>query len=291
MERQIIIRDEANRLNGVLVEDGLFIPSIQRTLEVVDEDDEGINVIYEKNHLKLVENPVTREWWLLDGNGAPRIIPKNNFRPLVCKNLKWIALPIPKNGCASLLKSALYYDNYITEPERSDNEMAWVAFNKKRSLVELPYYKARDGGMLTDGTHKVFMVVSDERSRLLRWMNWQNTNRYNKFYSYDLPTEKLVDELLWSRRFITKGFYTCDQHALSQKVFTDRFCELYFKGDKELFERSVERVDLKELPEFFLKNFGKQLVKNNVTPENKKRFRWEELTDSQRVLIDRLAAD
>lgn len=291
MQKAIIIRDEVNSLPAVIRNDGVFVPAINKSLEVVGEDEEGIGVIYEKHHLKLIENPVTGEWWLMNGDGSPRIVPKNNFRPLVCKAHGWVTLPVPKNGCASLLKTALHYDNYITDAETKSNEMAWVAFDKKRSLVEVPYYEVKESGILSNGSFKVFIVVSDERSRLLRWMNWQNTNRYNKYYTYSLPPEKLADEMLWSRKFITRGLCGCDQHALGQKVFVERFRDMFFNGDQALFDRCVERVDLKELPDFYIKSFGKPLIKNNVTPDAKKIFRWESLTAAQREAIDRMAAE
>lgn len=55
-----------------------------------------------------------------------------------------------------------------------------------------------------------------------------------------------------------------------------------------MFDKLVDKVDLKDLADYHRDVLGVELLKNNVTPPEKKRFSWESLTDAQRERINAL---
>lgn len=285
----MLIRDESNRVPAEVGEGGLYIIPLQEEYEILDHREDCILFIYNNTQLSLHRNPATGEWWLMNGDGLPRIIPKNYYYAMKCGRQGWLTFPVPKNGCASLLKSALHYDGQLTTAETKGDEFAWAAFNQKRRAVEIPLerFKATREALLE--SHRAFIVSSPERERVLRWMNWVNTNRYNKFYTYDLPPEKLAEEILWSHAFVTKDPYICDPHAVSQRVFRQRFADILFDGDREGFDKRVETVELKDLPSFYRDAFGAELVKNNITPEARKIFKWDSLSPQIQQKIEEIA--
>lgn len=61
-----------------------------------------------------------------------------------------------------------------------------------------------------------------------------------------------------------------------------------YGGDVEKYERLVDKVDLKDLADYHRDVLGVELLKNNVTPPERKRFSWEGLTEVQRERIDAL---
>lgn len=76
------------------------------------------------------QNPITGQWWMLRDSDICPTISKTFEVPtrfVVCHKLKYVSLIIPRNGCSSLITSALYYDNKIdAEFVKQMNEKRWL---------------------------------------------------------------------------------------------------------------------------------------------------------------------
>lgn len=254
----------------------------EKRIAINGKNGDRLEVLYGIEPGSLLRNPVTGEWWALNQYGSPWIVAENHYRPIICHAHKWICFIIPKNGCSSVLKSALYYDGMLSTEEYKGSKFIWDGcFTERNESKKLEYLETMSiDTMYPD--YKKFVVLCDERDRVMRWMNYLNKARYARYYSYELDDKSLADEMLWSMRTVAfSNRYSCDQHILPQSVFLYRYKEIY-KGMDE-----VERVQLSELPEWYERNFGEPLVKNNISDPASKRFHFENLTASQQEIIEK----
>lgn len=134
---------------------------------------------------------------------------------------------------------------------------------------------------------KRFIVLSEEDKRIVRWMNWLCNRRYCRFYSFDLPDERLVDEFLWSLPYVALNRGSkADYHCLPQRLYMKLVINEQYDGDIESFNKLVDKVDLKDLADYHRDVLGVELLKNNVTSSDKKRFSLESLTEVQREKLE-----
>lgn len=264
-------RIELTRKNGYLINEALKL-----VFEIVDCTEDEYTVIYNCANMFIRRNPVTNEWWLLDSDRTPFIVAMNYYRPVYCGKHKWMCHTIGKNGCASLIKSALWYDGRMTEEQRDGNEFVWGDYPSLCSGQKLTFDMTK---MSLPEDWKKFIVVSPPLERFARWVNWVLKNRYNKYYSFDLPKDKFLDEVVWSYPLVTSHFLKCDPHALSQETFIERIVQMYYGGDRERFNREVERVELKDLKEFYLDTFKEPLILNNVSRPEERVYSAKDIED------------
>lgn len=280
-------------MDGIVTLKGILVPSKSNILSIIGDDCyvpvvgkyrgmeiEKINVLFGKQLGSLVKNPITGEWWVLDHYGSPWIIGDNHYRPIICHKQKWICFIIPKNGCSSIVKSAHYYDGDLTDEEFKSDMFIWDArFTERNERRKMEYHEVK----MIDSAYsdyKKFIVLTDEKDRVMRWINWNSKHQYNKFYSYGLSDDDLLEEFFWSMKFIAfANPNVCDQHLLPQRCFIEKWNILYENM------KDVEVVQLSELPVWYEKAFGSPLIKNNVTSPSEKRYDWNRLTDNQRQQI------
>lgn len=177
------------------------------------------------------------------------------------------------------MKSALWYDGKMTEEEKNGNNFVWGDYNNRCQRKQLNFEQLR---LPIISEYKKFVVLSDEIDRKLRWMNWVHKNKYNRYYTFDLPKDKAIEELIWSIPLLVAHPYKSDPHCLSQKHFLESFVKIHYEGDTEKFNNEVIKVELKNLKEFYQDNFGEPLILNNVSDPKKKRFSINDLSERQR---------
>lgn len=253
---------------------GFFFRGNEPVFEVFEEGEGFMGVLGQNDYRQLRQNPATKEWWLLDSIGTPFIVPKNHYLPFFCTKHKWVSYVIGKNGCASLLKSALWYDGDITLQQKNDNKFVWEHYMQECGKHRVGYLQAKN----IPKDFKKFIVLSDPIERVVRWMNWVYRFKYNKWYTYDQPKEKLVEELIWSLQLTTKHPFKSDSHVLPQSEFIKNITKLFYDGDSALFDKEVERVDLKNLQEFYRDTFGEPFVLNNISKPEDRVFSVSDLT-------------
>lgn len=259
-----------------IIGQGQYVPSVGKYRKIPFE---RVDVMFGNQLGSLVQNPFTKEWWLLDSSGSTWIVPLNHYKPVICHKQKWICFIIPKNGCSSILKSALWYDGLIDEEALKDENHIWNSNYMPKVCERLMEYTETTNIDELYPDYKKFIVLGNEKERLMRWMNWMNKRQYNKFYSYDASDVDLAEEMLWSLDLLTQNPFVCDQHVLPQNVFIEQYSKVYKGMDK------VERVDLKDLPEWYQKSFGAPLIKNNVSSAKDKRFIYDYLSVELKMSI------
>lgn len=241
------------------------------------------------------QNPITGQWWMLRDSDICPTISKTFEVPtrfVVCHKLKYVSLIIPRNGCSSLVSSALYYDNKIdAEFVKQMNEkrhQIWLYKKGDKKLVNAVRVPVTEIEEIENGKYKdykKFIVVDDERHRYVRWMNRLLSNHYNPQVDYDLSDDKLFDELTWMYQYCNgKGsIYQCDEHAMPIRRYKE-IASKTFK-DSDFFSREFEEVELKNLRTWFKDNFDAPMIENNVSTPEERKWKWEEFTDEQQAAI------
>lgn len=226
-----------------------------------------------------MQNPVTRELWVLDRTGAPLKYTKRDerYKVGVCRTLRCTFPIVSRNGCSSLVKTALVADGLMDE---SDTRFVWST--RVFGGAVLP--PAR--GCVLDGVedYRRFVVVDDERRRTFRWVDHVLRHGLCPYLRRpgELSREDHLREALWAGPILFGDPWANDQHAIPQKLYLERLERYALKGGAAL--ESFERVPLENLADWFAEAFGRPLVKNNVTPAAKRIF--GDPTDAERALVD-----
>ena len=270
MQKQIDIVYKNQRFIAYWNGKSSYVVSNNISFEVFYEQDEEINgsvfhvitVNLKGDLVKLVYNPVCDNYWLCNMSGAPWLAANNIYKPIKCDTLKYITFPISKNGCSCLLKSALHYDNHISQEVTNSEKFIWEnpqVFSKVRMENS-----DRENFVERYKDYKKFIVLQPENERFIRFLNWSHKQKYNVFYNFNLSLEDSRKEHEWSMPLITINPYYCDQHALSQDAHIEQYVNLFYNGDKSEFDKDVEIVQLKDLPEWFAETFKAPMIMNNI---------------------------
>lgn len=269
-KNQISIAYQQMRLTAFWDGKSSYITTGGAKFEFFYEKDEIINnsvfhviaVVINNNFGKLIYNPISDNYWFCNMVGCPWITPNNIYYPIKCETLNYIGFPIPKNGCSCILKSALYYDTFISNEAAKSEKFIWEDANIY-SNVRMKV-NSRENFIDNYKNYKKFIVIQPENERFIRFLNWSHKRRYNTYYNFDLSLENSKKEHEWALPLITIDPYCSDQHAITQSVHIKQYIDLFYAGDKKAFDKDVEKVQLKDLPEWFSNTFGKPMITNNI---------------------------
>lgn len=249
-----------------------FDGDLNKPLMLTAEDEDGNYLWNPSTNWEgfMLYNPVSDNYWLTRLNKAPHVMMNHAFRTCFCKSLRYRAFMIPKCGSSSIVASTLVYDGLV-EPSRvaDPSGMSWENCRESEAIIQrlcLIQNMEVDKAAL-----KHFTVIDSPLKHFLRWMNYTWTKGYNKYLNRELSDEKYIDELLWALPYITRYKPDMDEHVVLQSTHIEQ---------SDRFGFDPEYVKLTMLPQFYEKNFGKPLIRSNVT-KAKKRFTADSLNREQ----------
>lgn len=219
--------------------------------------------------LHLLRSPSGLWYLMCDAGGFPvaGIDPMPSYRLLACRRLRWLALVVAKNGCSSLLASALAAEGLVPREdlEKLENP-AWGLCDKDGvrlhdGLIARPGCEAAALAEAASCNWRIFRVTSPETERAVRWADMMVT-RWRHYGNLDrLERKAAADTLLWLRDYAdgVRSEFFMDEHVIHPALSLARL-----RRDTD-FAGKFEEVPLRSLAEWYGDSFGEPLVRNNVS--------------------------
>lgn len=230
----------------------IFCYSSYSPLTLVEED-----TILDTGKLhKIVQSPVTDDYFAFDPNGLPYgAVAYKVVNPVYSQKLKFVCFPIPRVFDREIHATALAYDGYIG----GSNVVVGKELHEKCSFGDQIFKTNQIDDIFND--YKKFVVYSDsEYDRQLTWYNIiaAAEDVIAGYFVSKLRHDLLVREMQWARKFLTNP-KACSMSALTQKEVLEQYAKFYDMN-------SVEFVPASKFPKWFKKNFGVDLVSVNPFP-------------------------
>lgn len=265
MKKNVVVRLKDGTDHNCILEEGAvlyFDSNPNNVLILTGEDDDGNYLINPQTGAEgfMLYNPVSDNYWFTRINKVPNVQINHAFRTCFCRSLKYRSFMIPKCGSSSIVASTLVYDKLVDQSRLKDSGgIAWESCPESEKVIQrLCLIENMD---LDSKVLKHFTVVDEPLKHFTRWVNYTWTKGYNKYFNRELSDEKYIDELLWALPYITSYKPDMDEHVVLQSRHIEQ-------SDK--FNFNPEYVKLSRLPQYYEKNFGKPLLKSNVTKVEKR---------------------
>lgn len=268
----------------------------QYVFTILKEEEDGIfvqsNMDTYPKILFLLKNPIAtqalgKEMYTLCYQDKTIISRMTRTDKLVqCNALKFASPIIGKNACASVIASALYYDNKIDkEYIKNENKNVWET---NPQLIHNFYtYMGQDNHYYVNLPKDMilFCVISDPLDRFIRFLNWNRRDSFRHYLHHNqLTYSQIIDEALFFLPYLQKSLsFVYDEHAIFQKniiINTEKF-----------LNRTAELVPIKTLPEWFKNKFGVDFIRSNVSLNSQRIFNKDMMTKEQKSLFYDIARD